>query len=146
MIVKPVHERMRRAARTIRRRCSRENDGRKSAGRRSGLRSGERVLEYGLRAPVFYGSPGERAGENDLPENPRGAYCFGELIVLSLQKSPENLREFAGKMLSRNPVLQIHVTANLRTKILDFRWFDSSRILHLRGAILMSIGNLPEFL
>ena len=34
--------------------------------------------------------------------------------------------------------------ANLRTKILDFRGFDSSRILISRGGILMFIGNFPE--
>ena len=34
-------------------------------------------------------------------------------------------------------------TANLCTKILDFRGFDSSIILIVRGGILMSIGNLP---
>ena len=34
-------------------------------------------------------------------------------------------------------------TANLRTKILDFRGSDSSRILILRGGILISIGNFP---
>ena len=34
-------------------------------------------------------------------------------------------------------------TAKLRTKILDFRGFDSSIILLLRGGILMSIGNIP---
>ena len=34
-------------------------------------------------------------------------------------------------------------TANLRTKILDFGGFDSSRILILRGGILMSMGNSP---
>ena len=34
-------------------------------------------------------------------------------------------------------------TANLRTKILDFRGFDSSRILILRGEIPRSIGQLP---
>ena len=32
-------------------------------------------------------------------------------------------------------------TANLRTKILDFRGFDSSRSLILRGGILVSIGD-----
>ena len=32
-------------------------------------------------------------------------------------------------------------TANLRTKIMDFRGFYSSIILMLRGGILMSIGN-----
>ena len=35
-------------------------------------------------------------------------------------------------------------TASLRTKILDFRRFDSSRILMLRGGILLSKGNSPE--
>ena len=35
-------------------------------------------------------------------------------------------------------------TANLRTKILDFRWFDSSGILLSRGGILRSVGTFPE--
>ena len=35
-------------------------------------------------------------------------------------------------------------TADIRTKILDFRGFGSSRILMLRGEILMSIGNFTE--
>ena len=35
-------------------------------------------------------------------------------------------------------------SASLRAKILDFRGFDSSRILNLRGGILMSIGSFPE--
>ena len=37
-------------------------------------------------------------------------------------------------------------TADLRTKILDFRGFDSSRILILRAGILMSIGSFSEML
>ena len=37
-------------------------------------------------------------------------------------------------------------TANLRTKIMDLRVFDTSRILILRGGILMSIRNFPESL
>ena len=37
-------------------------------------------------------------------------------------------------------------TANLRTKILDFRGFVSSRILILRGGILLSVGDFPESL
>ena len=37
-------------------------------------------------------------------------------------------------------------TANLHTKILDFRGFGSSRIVKFRGGILMSIGNIPEIL
>ena len=36
-------------------------------------------------------------------------------------------------------------TANLSTKILDSRGFDSSRILVLRGGILMTIGNSWKF-
>ena len=35
-------------------------------------------------------------------------------------------------------------TANLRTKIMDFRGFDSSIILFLSGGVLMSIGDFPE--
>ena len=35
-------------------------------------------------------------------------------------------------------------TASLRTKILDFRGFDSSGILISRGEILLSTGNIPE--
>ena len=34
--------------------------------------------------------------------------------------------------------------ANVRTKILDFRGFDSSIILHIRGGFLMPIGNFME--
>ena len=37
-------------------------------------------------------------------------------------------------------------TANLRADILDFRGFDSSIILILRGGILMSMGDFPESL
>ena len=37
-------------------------------------------------------------------------------------------------------------TADLRTTILDFRGFDSSRVLNLRGGILRSIGDFPESL
>ena len=37
-------------------------------------------------------------------------------------------------------------TANLCTKILDFRGYDSSRILIQRSGILMSVGNFPESL
>ena len=38
------------------------------------------------------------------------------------------------------------VTANLRTNIMDFRGFDSSVMLIIRGGILMSIGDFPETL
>ena len=36
-------------------------------------------------------------------------------------------------------------TPNLPTKIINFRGFDSSRILSLRGGILMSIGHFPSY-
>ena len=35
--------------------------------------------------------------------------------------------------------------ADVRTKILEFRGFDSNIILCLRGVFLVSIGNLPKF-
>ena len=37
-------------------------------------------------------------------------------------------------------------TANLPSNIVDFRGFDSSIILMLRGGILMAIGDFPESL
>ena len=37
-------------------------------------------------------------------------------------------------------------TPNMSTEILDFRGFDSSAILILRGGILRSRGNFPEIL
>ena len=36
--------------------------------------------------------------------------------------------------------------ANLRTKILDFKWFDPITILNLRGGIPRPIGDFPESL
>ena len=38
------------------------------------------------------------------------------------------------------------VTANLGTNMMDFRGFDSSIILFLRGGILISIGDFPKSL
>ena len=38
------------------------------------------------------------------------------------------------------------ITGNLRTKILKFRGFDSSRIPTLRDGSIMSIGDFPESL
>ena len=38
------------------------------------------------------------------------------------------------------------ITADLPTNIVDFRGFDSSIILILRGGILMSMGDFPESL
>ena len=47
--------------------------------------------------------------------------------------------------MRRNPWQGRERAANLRTEILDLRGFESSRILNLRGGILMSIGNFWEF-
>ena len=44
------------------------------------------------------------------------------------------------------PVSQLMGTANLRTNIMDFRGFDSSLILILRGGIPRPIGNFLEAL
>ena len=41
---------------------------------------------------------------------------------------------------------EIKSMANLRTKIPDFRGFDSSRTLILRCGILMSTGSIPVIL
>ena len=38
------------------------------------------------------------------------------------------------------------LTANLRTKIPDFRGFDSSRVVSLRVGISRPVGNFPESL
>ena len=38
----------------------------------------------------------------------------------------------------------VKTMANLRTKILDFRGFDTSIILILRGGVLVCIGGFPE--
>ena len=55
-------------------------------------------------------------------------------------RAPTGVRE----CISLHDVTYLHdVTANLWIKILDFRGFDSSKILMLRGGILMSIGNFP---
>ena len=40
----------------------------------------------------------------------------------------------------------VNAAANLRTEILDFRGFDSSRILISRGGIVMSVETLQEML
>ena len=48
--------------------------------------------------------------------------------------------------LSRSLFYSLHLMANLRTEILDFRGLDSSRILMLRDGILMSIGKFLEML
>ena len=44
------------------------------------------------------------------------------------------------------PFWPMRCTANLRTKIVDFRGFDSNIILMLRPGIVISIENFPESL
>ena len=51
-----------------------------------------------------------------------------------------------GPRLPDRPPPPAPSTANLRTKILDVREFDSSRVLIFRGGIPMSIGKSPESL
>ena len=95
------------------------------------------VLEYGVRATVFYGSLREQMGENDVRENLQEACHVLTEISEHLRKPPGT----HGIMQSRNPVLQFPVMANLRTKILDFRGFDPNMTLISRGGIPMSADN-----
>ena len=50
------------------------------------------------------------------------------------------------KVIRSCPIGGQHLTANLRTSIMDFRGFHSSIILITRGGIIMSIGDFPESL
>ena len=59
-------------------------------------------------------------------------------LIEIVQTAP--CREIWGNSISVNS------TASLRTTVLDFTGFDSSRILNLRGGILLSTGNFPEML
>ena len=62
---------------------------------------------------------------------------------------PCGRRGVFGERLIQNFRTTLHVkqcNANLRTKILDVGGFYSSKILSLRGGILMSIGISPESL
>ena len=47
---------------------------------------------------------------------------------------------------ARAPQLDRQATGYGQSKILDFRGFDSRRVLILRGGIFMPIGNFPESL
>ena len=67
-----------------------------------------------------------------------------QVLDLSGVDFPPRYREPPGPQLCVDPSTRIGPTAYLRTKILDFRGFDSSIILILSGGILMSIGILPE--
>ena len=50
----------------------------------------KRVLEYGVRAPAFYGNLREQTGESGFPQIPAGIlFCF----FRNLRKSPGDLRD-----------------------------------------------------
>ena len=65
------------------------------------------------------------------------------MIVFS---HPWQLKEFQEGRGGENLSGDDPATANLRAKIPDFRGFDSSIILNLRGFIFMSVGISPECL
>ena len=49
---------------------------------------GERVREYGVRAPVFYGNLREQTGENGFPRKPTGnLFCYCRNLRKSLEAS-----------------------------------------------------------
>ena len=56
----------------------------------------------------------------------------------------ENLE--SGNLVMETGCTAVSRTPNLPTNIVDFRGFDSSIMLCLRGGIIMSIGNFPESL
>ena len=58
----------------------------------------------------------------------------------------ESIALSPGSLSGQTPESRPAPYGNLRTKLLDFRGFDSSIILILRCGILMSIENLPDFL
>ena len=67
-------------------------------------------------------------------------------FLLVPRSSSLESRPLPGSASSPRTLRPPQATANPRTKILDLRGFDSSRIFSLTGGILMSIGNFPESL
>ena len=103
---------------------------------------------------IYIGQKGVIAGHGEIRMfAPRGksAHCSdGEFLRPSFVALFYMFRDparFAMTLLTMTPLCPFQSsTANIRTRILDFRGFDSSRILMLRGGILMSIGSSPEML
>ena len=56
-----------------------------------------RGLEYGVRAPVFYGDLRERRGDNGFPRMPAGNMFSSAEICESLQKPLRNLLGVYGR-------------------------------------------------
>ena len=73
-------------------------------------------------------------------------YMYILLFCLSYAAAPLACQQRPVRDGRRTSLQTRTLTAHLRTKILDFRGFDSSRILILWGGILRSIGNFPESL
>ena len=76
-----------------------------------------------------------RGGRESRPVSGRGAAIEQRGAGCTPPRSPSSQTAAGAKN-----------AASLRTKILDFRGFDSGIILNLRGIILMSIRNFPESL
>ena len=72
-------------------------------------------------------------------------YIYIYALTYILSCVPERVRALSGKgdESGSRPSGNRHA-ANLRTRIMDFGGFGSSRILLLRGRILRPTGNFPE--
>ena len=92
-----------------------------------------------------------RTSETCIPKMPldiRNAACpAGRRLPAPRRTAPPDTR------LPRRPsacnlraARRLRSTANLRTRILDVRGFDSNIILSIRGGIRMSIGEFPKIL
>ena len=62
------------------------------------------------------------------------------MIIIVISLSPKQFSRSTRPRGSR----PARFTANVRTKILDVRGFYSSRIVDIRGGIIMPIGNLLD--
>ena len=97
---------------------------------------GHLFVPAGVWKPMFLGSWGEEYALEVAGAPKSGG---GEQFLLHSWQGDGSHQTFKGRALSMTPMLSIH-----ELRIWSFRGFDSSRILILRGGILMSIGNLPE--
>ena len=89
----------------------------------------------------------ESAAERPWLSTERAAALAAAFIICVIYEH-DRLRETdthpTGLPLPPNVNVSPCPTANLRTKIMDFRGFDPSRILMLRGGIPRTTGNFPE--
>ena len=71
------------------------------------------------------------------------------MIIIIIMMRKIIFTEFRAAQTSSAPASRgknSHTTANLPTNIVNFRRFDSSTILCVRGEMFMSIGDFPECL